>query len=59
MVPSANLREQAERCRRLARDCIDPGVRDGLLKLADEYAAQAAEEGTGPADGASNDPDAS
>jgi len=31
------LREQAERCRRLARDCTDPTLRDSLLKLAEEY----------------------
>jgi hypothetical protein len=39
---SLELREQAERCRRLARDSIDPAVRDGLLRLAVEYAARAA-----------------
>ena len=31
------LREQAERCHRLARDCTDPMLRDSLLKLAEEY----------------------
>ena len=31
------LREQAERCRRLARDCTDPMLRDSLLTLAEEY----------------------
>jgi hypothetical protein len=41
MVQSFYPREQAERCRRLARDSIDPGVRDGLLRLADEYTAKA------------------
>ncbi len=41
MVPSFFLREQAERCRRLARDSTDPGVRDGLLSLAEEYTAKA------------------
>jgi hypothetical protein len=35
------LLEQAERCRRLARDSTDPALRDSLLKLADEYTAQA------------------
>jgi hypothetical protein len=35
------LLEQAERCRRLARDSTDPVLRDSLLKLADEYAARA------------------
>jgi hypothetical protein len=34
--------EQAERCRRLARDNTDPDLRDSLLRLADEYAARAA-----------------
>ena len=48
MVQPANLHEQAERCRRLARDSIDPGVRDSLLRLADEYSArQAAQESRG------------
>jgi hypothetical protein len=35
-------REQAERCRRLARDSTDVNLRDRLLELADEYAARAA-----------------
>jgi hypothetical protein len=35
------LFEQVERCRRLARDSTDPVLRDGLLRLADEYAARA------------------
>lgn len=35
------LHEQAERCRRLARDCTDPRLRDSLLKLADQYIARA------------------
>ena len=42
MAQSFNLREQAERCRRLARDCTDSDLRDGLLKLADEYTVRAA-----------------
>ena len=41
MAQSFYLREQAERCRRLARDSTDPAVRDGLLTLADEYTAKA------------------
>jgi hypothetical protein len=41
VAQSFYLREQAERCRRLARDSSDPGVRDGFLKLADEYVAKA------------------
>jgi hypothetical protein len=41
MAQSFDLREQAERCRRLARDSTDPSLRDSLLRLADEYAARA------------------
>jgi hypothetical protein len=41
MTQSLSLREQAERCRRLARDSIDTGSRDGLLRLADEFTARA------------------
>jgi hypothetical protein len=41
MAQSFHLREQAERCRRLARDCTDPNLRDSLMRLADEYAARA------------------
>jgi hypothetical protein len=41
MAQSFFLREQAERCRRLARDSYDPSVRDGLLNLAEEYIAKA------------------
>ena len=41
MAQSLQLREQAERCRRLARDCTDPTLRDSLLRLAEEYAARA------------------
>ena len=36
------LRKQAERCRRLARGSVDPGLRDSMLGLADEFAARAA-----------------
>jgi len=36
-----HLREQAERCRRLAHDSTDPVLRDNLLKLAEEYTARA------------------
>jgi hypothetical protein len=42
MAQSLQLREQAGRCRRLARDCTDQDARDGLFKLADEYSALAA-----------------
>jgi hypothetical protein len=44
MAQSLHLREQAERCRRLARDSTDPVLRDSLFKLADEYAARASAE---------------
>lgn len=40
MAQSLHFREQAGRYRRLARDCIDEDLRDGLLKLADEYTAR-------------------
>jgi hypothetical protein len=42
MTHSSQLRDQAERCRRLARDSTDLALRDSLRALADEYAAQAA-----------------
>ena len=41
MAQSFPLREQAERCRRLAHDSTDPVLRDNLLKLAEEYIARA------------------
>jgi hypothetical protein len=41
MAESFHLRDQAERCRRLARDSTDPNLRDSLLRLAEEYAARA------------------
>ncbi len=41
MAQSFHLREQAERCRRLARDSTDPLLRNSLLGLAEEYAAPA------------------
>jgi hypothetical protein len=34
------LREQAERCRLLARDSSDPMLRDSPLDLAEEYTAR-------------------
>jgi hypothetical protein len=50
MAQSFQLREQAERCRRLARDSTDSVLRDSLLMLAGEYAARAdAEEDDGAA----------
>ena len=42
MAEPFHLREQAERCRRLARDSTDPTLRDSLLRLAEEYIARAA-----------------
>ena len=41
MAEPFHLREQAERCRRLARDSTDPTLRDSLLRLAEEYIARA------------------
>jgi hypothetical protein len=35
------LREQAERCRRLARDCTDPDLRGSLLELVEELSGRA------------------
>jgi hypothetical protein len=44
------LLKQAERCRRLARDSTDASRCEGLLNLAEEYAARAgAEENDGTA----------
>jgi hypothetical protein len=53
MAQSFHLREQAERCRRLARDATDPALRDSFLGLADEYATRA-----GDLEAASEDDDA-
>jgi hypothetical protein len=41
MAQSFYLREQAERCRRLARSTSDPLTQERLFKLAAEYEAQA------------------
>jgi hypothetical protein len=41
MPQSFHLREQAERCRRLARSASDSITRERLEKPADEYDAQA------------------
>jgi hypothetical protein len=41
MAESFHLREQAGRCRRLARDSTDLNLRDSLLRLAEEYTARA------------------
>jgi hypothetical protein len=41
MAQSFFLREQAERCRRLARSTSDSLTQERLVKLATEYEAQA------------------
>jgi hypothetical protein len=41
MAQSFYLREQAERCRRLARSTSDSVTQERLFKLATEYEAQA------------------
>jgi hypothetical protein len=41
MAQSFFLREQADRCRRLARGTNDPVTQERLFKLATEYEAQA------------------
>ena len=56
MAQSFHLREQAERCRRLARDSTDPSLRDSLMRLADEYTARAGvQESKEASDGANDD----
>jgi hypothetical protein len=40
-MESSTYRQQAERCRRLARSVNDPDARDRLLELAAEYEAKA------------------
>jgi hypothetical protein len=56
MAQSFHLREQAERCRRLARDSTDPNLRDSLMLLAEEYAARAsAQEAEDANNGATDD----
>jgi hypothetical protein len=42
-MEASRYREQADRCRRLARDSTDPILKIRLLKLADEYAMRADE----------------
>ncbi len=54
MAQSLQLQQQAERCRRLARDSTDPGVRDSLMRLADEYAARAGAQQSEDASDAAN-----
>jgi hypothetical protein len=45
MAQSFYLREQADRCRRLARGANDPVTQERLSKLAAEYEAQADAQG--------------
>jgi hypothetical protein len=51
MPQSPTLREQAERCRRLACDSTDQDLRDNLFRLAEEYTARADAQDAGPDDG--------
>ena len=41
MAESFHLRDQAERCSRLARDSSDSNLRDSVLGLVEEYTARA------------------
>ena len=43
MEDQSYLREQADRCRRLARNSPDPELQISLRKLADEYQLRADE----------------
>jgi hypothetical protein len=43
MEDQSYLREQADRCRRLARGSLDPVLQIGLRRLADEYQLRADE----------------
>ena len=43
MEDQSYLREQAQRCRRLARDSLDPVLQVCLRRLADEYQLRADE----------------
>ena len=43
MEQQSYLREQADRCRRLARDSLDLNLKISLRKLADEYQLRADE----------------
>ena len=43
MEQQSYLREQADKCRRLARDSLDLDLRVSLRKLADEYQLRADE----------------
>jgi hypothetical protein len=50
MAQSFFLREQADRCRRLARGTNDLVTQERLFKLADEYEARADTEDAGGGD---------
>jgi hypothetical protein len=43
MEDQSSLRDQADRCRRLARDSLDLNLQISLRKLADEYQLRADE----------------
>jgi hypothetical protein len=43
MADVAFFREQAERCRALAREAIKPMIRDGLLQMAADFERMAAD----------------
>jgi hypothetical protein len=45
-----NLREQAARCMRLAKDCDNPAVAESLLDLAADYLERAAKLAGSPVD---------
>jgi hypothetical protein len=51
MAHRFHLMEQAERCRRLARDSTDRELSDHLFRLGDEYAARANADQEGEANG--------
>ena len=42
MSNAEELREQAERCRRLAAACVTPGLAESLMALAFDYLERAA-----------------
>jgi hypothetical protein len=42
-MEQSSLREQADRCRRLARDSTDHALQVSLFRLADEYQMRADE----------------
>jgi hypothetical protein len=54
MAPSLYLREQANRCRRLAHGTSDAVTRERLLILAAEYDARAASQDEAEAGGLSD-----